>query len=158
MQVDRSVRGRELASDLLQRFKKIARQHLPSVKEGLNDHSLEINIKQRRVVAARTLHNLTATSQSMETVMDNVSNYYLVLDAAKDARAQQISCLVHEFTTRMVAKLHPQRGGAGHAALVAAQPAAPGSSPRLIAAHPPPSAAAEQRISGCFRESSPSLS
>lgn len=91
--------------------------------------------------------------------MNNVSDYYLVLDAAKDARAQQISCLVHEFTTRMVAKLLPQRdGGAGHAALVAAQPAAPGSSPRLIAAHPPPSAAAEQRISGCFRESSPSLS
>jgi hypothetical protein len=90
--------------------------------------------------------------------MDNVANYYLVLDAARDARAQQISCLVHEFTTRMVARLHSQRdGGAGHVALVAAQPAAPNSSPALIAAHPPPSAAAE-RISGCFRESSPSLS
>jgi hypothetical protein len=92
--------------------------------------------------------------------MYNISNYHAALDAAKDAQALQICRFVHGFTTGVAARLHRQRdGGAGHAALLASEPAAvPSSSSKLIASQPPPSAAVEQRISGCFRESSPSFS
>jgi hypothetical protein len=92
--------------------------------------------------------------------MYNLSSYHAALDAAKDAQAQQICRFVHGFTTGVAARLHRQRdAGAGHATLGAPQPAAvPSSSSKLVAAQPPPSAAVEQRISGCFRESSPSFS
>jgi hypothetical protein len=88
--------------------------------------------------------------------MFSMSDYYVSLDAAKNAQAQQIARFVQSLTARVLTRLHRKRdGGQGLVALVIAKAAAVrNSTPRLPAARPRQSEPGVQR----YRDSSSCLS
>ena len=92
--------------------------------------------------------------------MFTMSEYYVALDAAKNAQAQGIIHVVQGLTARMVMRLHRKRDGSeGHVALVVANSAAvPSSVSQLPAACPKASDTGAQPVSGGYRDSSSCLS